>query len=204
MVMCEYGAAAGTGPGGLDWYKETAESTAPAPRVHWEWRDHGLAVDDPTHGAYFANGGDFGEQVHDSNFVIDGLVLSDGTPMAGLVEFAAVSAPLRFTDDDSIHVHNRAHSQSAAVYVVTTAVHGHDGSIVRAELPTDDLRPGHKMRFAIPPLIRKAVTNADAWISVKAALRRDASWAPPATSSLAPTSTRWPASHSPLWHPALQ
>ncbi|WP_430623518.1 glycoside hydrolase family 2 TIM barrel-domain containing protein [Microbacterium paraoxydans] len=181
MVMCEYGAALGTGPGGLDWYDETVESSS---RLHggfiWEWRDHGLAVDDPTHGTYFAYGGDFGEQVHDGNFVIDGLVLSDGTPTAGLVEFAAVSAPLRFArDGDSIHVHNRAHSQSAAVYVVTIAVYGHDGSIARAELPTDDLRPGHKMSVAIPPHIRKAeVTNAGAWISVTAALRRDAPWAP--------------------------
>ena len=43
---------------------------------------------------FYGYGGDFGEVVHDGNFVMDGMVLPDGTPTPGLAEFAAVSAPV--------------------------------------------------------------------------------------------------------------
>ena len=39
----------------------------------------------PTTGQYFAYGGDFGEEAHDGNFVIDGLVFPDRTPSPGLM-----------------------------------------------------------------------------------------------------------------------
>ena len=43
----------------------------------------------------FAYGGDFGEPLHDGNFVADGLVLPDRTPSPGLLELKAVFAPVR-------------------------------------------------------------------------------------------------------------
>ena len=47
----------------------------------------------------FAYGGDFGEPLHDGNFVVDGLVFPDRTPSPGLVEFKAVIAPVRIIGD---------------------------------------------------------------------------------------------------------
>ena len=70
------------------------------PRLHggfiWEWRDHGLLTRTPTGREFFGYGGDFGEVVHDGNFVMDGMVLPDGHADAGLAEFAAVHAPVTF------------------------------------------------------------------------------------------------------------
>ena len=40
----------------------------------WEWIDHGVWMGD-----HYAYGGDFGEVLHDGNFVIDGLVFPDRT-----------------------------------------------------------------------------------------------------------------------------
>lgn len=61
-----------------------------------EWRDHGLlsTLEDGT--PYYAYGGDFGKAIHDGNFVMDTLILSDGTPTLGLLEFAVVIAPIKF------------------------------------------------------------------------------------------------------------
>ena len=51
------------------------------PRLHggfvWEWRDHGIRTTHRGRHRYFAYGGDFGEVVHDGNFVMDGMVLPD-------------------------------------------------------------------------------------------------------------------------------
>ena len=46
----------------------------------WEWIDHGIK--DERFG--YAYGGDFGEELHDGNFVCDGLVFPDRTPSPGL------------------------------------------------------------------------------------------------------------------------
>jgi beta-galactosidase len=101
LVLCEYAHAMGTGPGGLSEYQEVFDKY---PRLVggfiWEWLEHGITTVE--NGVAKTNyGGDFGELVHDGNFVIDGLVSSDRQPRAGLLDLAAVYAPvtMRFTDD---------------------------------------------------------------------------------------------------------
>ena len=85
----------GNGPGALDTYDAQVDAS---PRHHggfvWEWRDHGILARTADGTPFFAYGGDFGEVVHDGNFVMDGMVLPDDTPTPGLAEFAAVNAPV--------------------------------------------------------------------------------------------------------------
>ena len=85
----------GNGPGALDTYDAQVDAS---PRHHggfvWEWRDHGILAHTADGIPFFAYGGDFGEVVHDGNFVMDGMVLPDDTPTPGLAEFAAVNAPV--------------------------------------------------------------------------------------------------------------
>lgn len=87
FILCEYAHAMGNGPGGLKEYWELFWSR---PNLQggfvWEWCDHGLATMLPGGGTGYAYGGDFGEDVHDSNFVCDGLVFPDRTPSPGLIE----------------------------------------------------------------------------------------------------------------------
>lgn len=89
FFMCEFAHAMGNGPGELDAYEERCfDPHFHRDRMHggfiWEWIDHGIDT-----GRGYAYGGDFGEVLHDSNFVCDGLVLPDRTPSPGLLEFTA-------------------------------------------------------------------------------------------------------------------
>ncbi|WP_055523961.1 glycoside hydrolase family 2 TIM barrel-domain containing protein [Streptomyces graminilatus] len=100
FILCEYAHAMGNGPGGLAEYQEVFDRY---PRLHggfvWEWIDHGIlqrTTEGPNTGRpFYAYGGDFGEVVHDGNFIADGLVFPDRTPSPGLVEYKAVIAPVR-------------------------------------------------------------------------------------------------------------
>lgn len=98
FLLCEFGHAMGNGPGGLLEYRELFERH---PRCQggfiWEWLDHGIAQRDEQGREFFAYGGDFGEPVHDGNFVIDGVVHPDRTPSPALAEFAKVFEPVRIT-----------------------------------------------------------------------------------------------------------
>lgn len=96
VFVCEYGHAMGNGPGGL---KEYWDVYYHYPRLQggciWEWADHGLSCIDAHGTKYFVYGGDFGELLHDGNFVCDGLVFPDRKPSPGLVELKKVIEPVR-------------------------------------------------------------------------------------------------------------
>jgi beta-galactosidase len=95
FVLCEYAHAMGNGPGGLT---EQVDLVDGSPRMMgafvWEWIDHGIATRTPDGTPFYGYGGDFGEELHDATFIADGLLLPDRTPSPGLVELAAVYAPV--------------------------------------------------------------------------------------------------------------
>jgi beta-galactosidase len=113
FVLCEFAHAMGNGPGSLADYEALVERY---PRLHggfvWEWRDHGIRTRTADGTEFFAYGGDFGEPVHDGVYLMDGLVLSDGTPSPGLGELAAVWAPVtqEHLGEHSWRVRNRQHT----------------------------------------------------------------------------------------------
>ncbi|WP_193106942.1 glycoside hydrolase family 2 TIM barrel-domain containing protein [Brachybacterium sp. FME24] len=87
FLWIEYAHAMGNGAGSL---KEYMALTEKHPALHggfiWEWIDHGLETTDAEGNRIYGYGGDFGERLHDSNFVADGLVLPDRTPSPGLLD----------------------------------------------------------------------------------------------------------------------
>ncbi|NJQ00376.1 glycoside hydrolase family 2 TIM barrel-domain containing protein [Streptomyces zingiberis] len=96
FILCEYAHAMGNGPGGLSEYQRLFERYERCQGGFvWEWIDHGIARRTTDGTPYFAYGGDFGEEVHDGNFVCDGLLLPDRTPSPGLVEYKKVIEPVR-------------------------------------------------------------------------------------------------------------
>ncbi|NUT73388.1 glycoside hydrolase family 2 TIM barrel-domain containing protein [Pseudarthrobacter sp. C4D7] len=102
FMLCEYVHAMGNGPGGMSEYQELFEQY---PRLMggfvWEWLEHGIRVPSPDGGEHFAYGGDFGEEIHDGNFVTDGLVDADRNPRPGLLDFKKVIEPLHIGVADS-------------------------------------------------------------------------------------------------------
>ena len=62
----------------------------------WEWCDHAIAHGTAENGkTIYAYGGDHGEEIHDGNFCMDGLVYPDRTVHTGLLEYKNVYRPAR-------------------------------------------------------------------------------------------------------------
>ncbi|MUV37256.1 Beta-galactosidase [Lentibacillus sp. JNUCC-1] len=101
-ILCEYAHAMGNGPGSLKEYWETIYRYE---RLQggfvWEWADHGLRAQTNDGEAYFAYGGDFGDEPNDYNFVIDGLVMPDRTPSPGYYEHKKVIEPIKIEEVDA-------------------------------------------------------------------------------------------------------
>ncbi|GGY98212.1 beta-galactosidase [Streptomyces olivaceoviridis] len=178
FLLCEYAHAMGNGPGGLDEYEALVHAY---PRVHggfvWEWRDHGILTSAPDGTPYYAYGGDFGEVVHDGNFVMDGMLLSDDVPTPGLHEFKAVVQPIRFDfGDDGVTITNLRHSADTRDLRFRWRVE-HDGVPVDSgDLEVPVVAPGGSERVPLPPV--RVSPDAETWFTVDAVLAAGTAWAP--------------------------
>lgn len=102
FLLVEYCHSMGNGPGDLeDYWKIILEDPRICGGFVWEWCDHAVldGVDENGRPRY-RYGGDSGEDVHDSNFCVDGLVAPDRTPHPGLRELWNVQRPVRVTGFD--------------------------------------------------------------------------------------------------------
>jgi beta-galactosidase len=178
FVLCEYAHAMGNGPGGLTEYQELFEAH---PRCQggfvWEWIDHGLRTRDAQGREFFGYGGDFGEELHDGNFVADGLLFPDRTPSPGLHEFAKVIEPVRITGtpDGRLRVAN-LHEVLDLGHLRFPWTLEEDGTVVEAgELDVPPAAAGDTVELDLPA---KAGGAAETWLTVRAVLAADEPWAP--------------------------
>jgi beta-galactosidase len=185
FVLCEYAHAMGNGPGGLRDYQELFEAH---PRLAgafvWEWIDHGIAATSADGTPYFAYGGDFGEEVHDGNFVIDGLMFPDRTPSPGLLEFKKVVEPVRISVDrraGTISVRNLHHTRDSDYLRFGWLVEEDGVSLGRGELAVAVVRAGETASVAWPEELARLVGGAgggEVWLTVSGVLAEAESWAP--------------------------
>jgi len=176
FILQEYAHAMGNGPGGLLEYQQLFETY---PRCQggfvWEWIDHGIRQRTADGREYFAYGGDFGEPLHDGNFVMDGLLFADRTPSPGLLEYKAVIAPIRIDIDDAITVVNRRDFADTVDVRFVWSYEVEGATVAEGELDVAPIAPGKTIQLARPQL---SPADAESWLTVRAVLARDRPWAP--------------------------
>ena len=186
FVLCEYVHAMGNGPGGMTEYQELFEKY---PRLMggfvWEWLEHGITITSPDGGRHYGYGGDFGEEVHDGNFVTDGLVDADRNPRPGLLDFKKVIEPLRITvadDWSGFTVRNGQDFADTSAFSFRYTVAADGGSL---DGGTVDVAPVSPQDEAVVPLpaslaaLAPGLTDGRASVlTVGAVLAAETSWAP--------------------------
>ncbi|MGW7408208.1 glycoside hydrolase family 2 TIM barrel-domain containing protein [Streptomyces sp. NPDC054833] len=176
FILCEYGHAMGNGPGGIADYQRIFESYD---RLQggfiWEWIDHGIK--DERYG--FAYGGDFGEELHDGNFVCDGLLFPDRRPSPGLIEYKKVIEPVRIDGDGAdgtVRVTNRQDfaDLSALAFAWSYQVDGETVASGGLQVPT--LAPGESADVKLPEA--PSAAHGETQWTVRALTAADTPWAP--------------------------
>ena len=128
---------------------------------------------------YYAYGGDFGEVVHDGNFVMDGMVLPDDTPTPGLAEFAATNAPIVLTLSDERSPWSNRYHTLATDHLRFVAVVEDDGRVrASAELAVPAVAAGSSTTVEVPVELRKPADAGETWLTIRAELAADTPWAP--------------------------
>lgn len=94
-ILCEYAHAMGNGPGLLEDYEDAFRSVRHLQGGFvWEWANHGLLTKSADGKSFYGYGGDFGEELHDGTFAMDGLCNSEHEPTPGLIELKKAFQPV--------------------------------------------------------------------------------------------------------------
>jgi beta-galactosidase len=177
FIVCEYAHAMGNGPGGLWEYQGLFERHARCQGGFvWEWIDHGLRAHTRDGREFFAYGGDFGEPLHDGNFVADGLLFPDRTPSPGLAELKKVVEPVRITPDPGggIRVANLYEVRDLSHLAFEWKLEEEGIEVAAGPLQPPPLAPGSTTTVDLPPL---PPATRESWLTVRALLATDQPWA---------------------------
>jgi beta-galactosidase len=178
LILCEYAHAMGNGPGGLWEYQELfGRHLRCQGGFVWEWIDHGLRARTGDGAEFFAYGGDFGEPLHDGNFVADGLLFPDRTPSPGLHELKKVVEPVRVTADPGggIRVANLYDFADLSHLRLTWTLEAEGVEAASGSLEVPSLGPGETATVPLPAL---PPAEVESWLTVQALLAADEPWAP--------------------------
>ncbi len=184
LILCEYAHAMGNGPGGLKAYWDAFYRHR---RLQggfvWEWMDHGVRRRTEDGRAYFAYGGDFGEDPHDGNFVIDGLVFPDGSPSPGLVEYKKVIEPVQAELSDAaagkVRLRNRYDFVSLSHLALHWSVTAGERVTQQGDRPVPGVPAGRSRTVRLPCGAGAAAgAGEDVWLNLSFRLARDTCWAP--------------------------
>jgi beta-galactosidase len=178
FILCEYAHAMGNGPGGLADYQRLFEAHE---RLQggfvWEWIDHGIK--DDRHG--YAYGGDFGEELHDGNFVCDGLLFPDRTPSPGLVEFKKVIEPVSIVGDGAdgtVRVTNKQDFADLSAFAFEWSFQVDGETVASGPLAVPALAPGESADVKLPAPPADAPEGLETGWTVLAAQAEETAWAP--------------------------
>ncbi|CAL9290144.1 glycoside hydrolase family 2 TIM barrel-domain containing protein [Streptomyces sp. SudanB182_2057] len=177
LVLCEYAHAMGNGPGGLADYQRLFRSHD---RLQggfvWEWIDHGIAHP----GLEYAYGGDFGEELHDGNFVCDGLLFPDRRPSPGLIEYRKVIEPVTLTGDGgagTVRVTNGYDFTDLSALAFSWSYEVEGEPVQEGTLSVPALAPGESAEVKLPAVPAGAPSGEALW-TVRARLASGTAWAP--------------------------
>nr|WP_246221539.1 glycoside hydrolase family 2 TIM barrel-domain containing protein [Phytoactinopolyspora mesophila] len=191
FILCEYAHAMGNGPGGLTEYQRLFETYERCQGGFvWEWIDHGIRTHDESGQEFFGYGGDFGEPLHDGNFIADGLVFPDRTPSPGLLEYAKVIEPLRIDvghtgapgdtsagpapGEVAVRVRNLHDFIDTSGFSFSWTLEEDGVSVTTGDLDVPPLAPDGSADVAIAV----PATTGETWLTVRAVLGADTAWAP--------------------------
>lgn len=151
FLLVEYCHSMGNGPGDFeDYFQMIQDNDKMCGGFVWEWCDHAIAHGTAENGkTIYAYGGDHGEEIHDGNFCMDGLVYPDRTVHTGLLEYKNVYRPARVIsynkESGELVLHNYMDFDDLKDYVKISYELTQDGLVIsKGILPEFSVAPHGK------------------------------------------------------------
>jgi beta-galactosidase/beta-glucuronidase len=182
FIMCEYAHSMGNSTGNLKEYWDAIENHYGLQGGFiWDWIDQGLTKVDENGTAYWGYGGDFGDEINDVNFCINGLIWPDRTPHPAMYEYKKIIQPVAVEAKNlavgQVEIVNKNYfvdlSNLTASWQMTV-----DGEVVQlGDLPLPDIAPGTGQVVTLPLEKPTLPPGAECFLTVRFNLAHDTLWA---------------------------
>lgn len=182
FLMCEFAHAMGNSSGNLQEYWEAIYTY---PRLLggliWEWADLAIKRRSEKGDAWYAYGGDFGDEPHSGSFCLDGLVFPDRSPKASLLEYKKVIEPVKISVVDIeagiLRISNRYSFLSLDTLqgkwlLMRDGIAIHEGMLPHIQTPA-----GEEENVVIPLRSDFMKHPGEYWLHIHFSLREDTIWA---------------------------
>lgn len=182
LLMCEYAHSMGNSPGNMQEYWDIIRTH---PRCIggfvWDWVDQGLRRRTESGEEWFAYGGDYGEERHDANFCINGMVFPDREPHPCLWEHKKIAQPVLVTPIDlvagTVEITNRYDFTDLSGLDITWALAAEGRVVQRGSLPRLTLRPGERQAVTVPFARPEPEPGVEYQLELSFALAASTPWA---------------------------
>lgn len=154
FIANEYSHAMGNACGSLkDYWKAIYTHKQLVGGFIWEWCDQGLIKKDEEGKEYYAYGGDFGEEFHDDNRCIDGLLTPDRRETAKLAEVKKVheyiTCPAFDSEKGIVTIHNRYFHTDLSCFDICYKVLCDGVVLYQESMPCTAILPGEEAEVAL-------------------------------------------------------
>lgn len=182
FILCEYAHAMGNSVGNLQDYWHVIESYDYLQGgCIWDWVDQGLRKTTPSGEEYWAYGGDFGEEKHDGNFCMNGLVLPDRELTPKILEVKKVYQNVGISEMDlskgKVRILNKNYFINLNQYIAEWEILCDGASVQSGKLGMLDIPSRESRTVTLPWKKGKIKPGAEYWLNIRFRLATDNKWA---------------------------
>jgi beta-galactosidase len=183
VLFVEYSHSMGNSTGNM---KEFWDIFRSRPRLIggciWDYRDQGLLKKDSAGTEYFAYGGDFGEERHDGNFCINGIVAPDGRPKAAMHEckrvFQPVECELADREKVILKITNRHSVRDLGGYSFNIELLENGKAVFGKEMDPPEIAAGSSHLVSLKSILPGLKNGNEYLLNVGFRLKKELVWAP--------------------------
>lgn len=182
LIMCEYAHSMGNSTGNLKEYWEAIENYHGLQGGFiWDWVDQALRKTDDQGREYWAYGGDFGDEINDGNFCLNGLIWPDRTPHPAMYEYKKIIQPVAVRARDlaagQVEIINK-HDFSDLSHLNCSWELAADGEVIqRGELGRLATPPGASEVVTLPLQNPALAPGAECFLTLRFSLAQTTAWA---------------------------
>ncbi|EAR02423.1 glycoside hydrolase family 2 TIM barrel-domain containing protein [Maribacter sp. HTCC2170] len=181
-IICEYAHAQGNSTGHFKQFWDIFEKN---PTMQggfiWDWVDQGLVKKDENENEYYAYGGDFGDEIGDSNFCINGLIFPNREPHPALEEVKKVQQFVKFDPVDleagTFKLTNKYYHTNLDFTELKWELTASGKSLNTGNIAVSNLKPEESQQVQIPIDYKSFQKNKDYHLTFKLVLKDDLNWA---------------------------
>jgi len=184
LIMCEYAHAMGNSLGNYKEYWQVIENYHGLQGGFiWDWIDQGIVKHTNDGEPYWAYGGDFGDDINDRNFCINGVVWPDRTPKPALYEHKKVCQPLVLNAVDlaqgRLEIINKRNFTDLSDLEFHWELSADGALLQEGLLPPMAIPPGESRTITldIKPMKGTVPPGALSYLTVRLSLAHDTPWA---------------------------